>query len=66
MKDERYSPEEAAQHAQQHARPNGQLSHHLRCDWVKGEVPDLQRCLLASEHMGEHNYSTDAPLNRGV
>ncbi len=61
--EERYSPEEAAQHAQQHQRLHGGLPHHLRCDFVKGTGATLQRCSMASDHQGEHKYVDEPNAN---
>ncbi len=53
---ERYDPEAAAQHSRTHARRNGVLPTHLRCDYVKGDDETLQRCTQGADHTGPHEY----------
>ncbi len=50
--EERCDPTAAAKLSRQSPRLPGNLPHHLRCDWMRGE----ERCKLGDGHVGEHKY----------
>ena len=56
MKGERHDIQAAVQHACRHAQPPGVVPHAIRCDFVRGEGVDLQRCRFAANHPGDHKY----------
>lgn len=59
----RYSPPEAAKHAQCHTRIHAGLPHHLRCDWVKGEANTLERCSKSADHSDDHEFQDEPKVN---
>jgi hypothetical protein len=63
MSKSRYSPELAAKHAQCHPRIHAGLPHHLRCDYVRGEMPDIERCCKSADHTDEHLFVDEPKVN---
>lgn len=61
MSDEREDVLAAAHHARTHAQPPGVLPHHLRCNWVRGSIINLQRCRLAEGHPSTQGHEFEEP-----